>query len=76
MKIYNVIKKLPVGGNTAVIIDGTGEMFANGTGVIDENGTPFEVLSVGMSSLREFDLADRKTDLLIKGEFLADRLFV
>lgn len=76
MKIYNVIKVLPVGDNTAVIIDGTGEMFANGTGILDENGTPFEVLSVGMSSSEDFSVADRRADLLVKGSFRSGRLFV
>jgi hypothetical protein len=76
MVIYNVIDTLPIGNNTSVLIDGDGKYFKNGVGILDENGKPYEVLTVAMSSGRNIDDLLNKTSLLVKGKFSSKKLFV
>jgi hypothetical protein len=76
MVIYNVIDTLPIGNDTSVLIDGDGKHFKNGVGVLDENGKPYEVLTVAMSSGKNVDDLLNKTSLLIKGKFSSKKLFV
>ena len=64
---------LPVG---AVSVDGSGEHFRNGIGILDDNGKPFEVLSVGMESVTNAEDALSKTSLSVEGHFASKRLFV
>ena len=71
MLVYNVITTLSIEENTSVLIDGDGKDFKNGTGVLDDKGFPYEVLSVGMSC---GDV--KKTSLLIKGNFTSEKLYV
>ena len=76
MTICNVLHSMTIGANTAVIVDGAGELFRNGTGVLDENGKPYEVLSVGMEYFTEPKNMLDKTSLLIGGDFSSKRLWV
>ncbi len=76
MTIYNVLSAMIIDDNTAVIVDGSGELFRNGMGVLDENGKPFEVLSVGMDCALKTEDVLNKTSLLLKGNFLSKRMFV
>ncbi len=76
MTICNVLGTMPIGDNTAIIVDNDGELFHNGIGILDEDGKPFEVLSVGMDSGAEpKDMLD-KTSLLVRGKFVSKRIFV
>ena len=76
MTICNVLGMMPIGDNTAIIVDNDGELFRNGIGILDEEGRPFEVLSVGMDSgVESKDMMD-KTSLLVKGKFTSNRIFV
>ena len=54
MTICNVLSTMSVGNNTAVV-DGSGELFRNVMGILDENGKPYEVLSVGVDSMVDAD---------------------
>ena len=77
MTICNVLKTMVVGDNTAVVVEGSGSLFRNGVGVLDENGKPYEVLSVGMDSLINMDnMSDDKTSLLLSGLFSSNKMFV
>ena len=38
MTVYNVLRTLPIGDDTAVVIDGGRELFRNGIGVLDDKG--------------------------------------
>ena len=76
MTVYNVLKTMPIENDTAVVIDGSRELFRNGTGVLDEDGKPFVVLSVGMDVIDDFNNTEDKTSLLIKGSFKSKMLFV
>ena len=76
MTIYDVLSTMTIGDNTAVIIDGSGELFRNGIGVLDKNGKPYEVLSVGMDCALKTDDILNKTSLLLKGNFLSKKMFV
>ncbi|MBQ8318979.1 MAG: hypothetical protein IJX85_11595 [Lachnospiraceae bacterium] len=75
MLVYNVIATLPIEENTSVLIDGDGKDFKNGTGVLDDKGFPYEVLSVGMSC-GDADEMLKRTSLLIKGNFASEKLYV
>ncbi len=76
MMVYNVLRTLPIGDDTAVVIDGGRELFRNGIGVLDDEGKPFVVLSVGMDVIEDFNDVEDKTSLLIKGSFKSKMLFV
>ena len=76
MTICNVLATMTIDDNTAVAVEGKRELFYNGIGVLDENGTPFEVLTVGMNYFTDVnDLMD-KTPLLIKGNFVSKKMYV
>lgn len=38
MTVFKVIGRIPVGENTAIVVDGKGNLFHNGVGILDENG--------------------------------------
>lgn len=65
----NVLGKMPIGDDTAVVIDGNRGLFRNGIEIFDEEGNPFEVLSVGMDVIDGFTDLSENTSLLIKGLF-------
>lgn len=76
MTICNVLATMTIDDNTAVAVEGKRELFYNGIGVLDENGKPFEVLTVGMNYFTDVnDLMD-KTPLLIKGNFVSKKMYV
>ena len=76
MTICNVLSTLTIDENTAVVVDSSRELFKNGIGVLDENGKPFEVLSVGMDNILSTDNMSGKVSLLLAGNFSSQRLFV
>lgn len=73
MKVHNVISKLRIGDNTSIVINDKGKDIYNGIGILDENGTPYVVLSVGMNNTKG-EL--KTTTLLIEGEFNSNKIFV
>lgn len=73
MKVHNVISKLKIGDNTSIVINDKGKDMHNGIGILDENGTPYVVLSVGMNNTKG-EL--KTTTLLIEGEFNSNKIFV
>lgn len=76
MTICNVLGSMPIGDNTSIIVDGGGELFRAGIGILDENGKPYEVLSVGMDSGANVDDMLNKTSLLLSGKFMSSRIFI
>ena len=76
MTIYKVLSTLKIDENTAIVVEGPRELFRNGIGILDENGKPYEVLSVGMDGGVDIDSIDNRTSLLINGSFVSDRIFV
>ena len=76
MTICNVLSTMKVGNNTAVIVDGSGEMFRNGMCILDDSGRPYEVLSVGMDVIVDTNEILKKTSLLVKGVFTSKGIFV
>lgn len=75
MTICNVLSTMDIDENTAVVVDGSRGLFKNGIGVLDENGKPFEVISVGMDISDNEDIAE-KTTLLVGGKFSSKKMFV
>jgi hypothetical protein len=67
--VYKVIDTLPIGANTSVLIEGSGESFRNEMTVFDENGKHYKVLTVAMTGGRVTEEAKEKTSLLIEGRF-------
>ncbi len=76
MPAYNVLSTMTVDGNTAAVVDGSGELFHNGISVQDENGKSYEVISVGTGSAIKGDALLDKTSLLIKGKFESKRILL
>ena len=76
MTVFKVIGRMSVGDNTAIVVDGKGNLFHNGVGILDENGKPYEVLSVGMDSGINVEAMLNKTSLLIEGNFVSSKLFI
>ncbi len=75
MTICKVLSTLEIGNNTAIVVDSSRELFKNGIGILDENGKPFEVISVGMSN--DIELSDAtKTSLLIAGKISSEKIYV
>ena len=73
MKVYNVIDTLKIGDNTSVVIGDKGEDIKNGTGILDDKGRPYVVLSVGMSNDKG---KIETTTLLLEGTFESDKIFI
>ena len=65
MTVFKVIGRMSVGDNTAIVVDGKGNLFHNGVGILDENGKPYEVLSVGMDS-----------GINVEENFVSSKLFI
>jgi len=78
MTIYNVLSVLPVNNDTAVVVECPREMFKNGIGVLDEDGKPHEVISVGMDRIGNGNVENMtgKTSLLISGSFSSKKIYV
>ena len=74
MTILEVVGTAPINGNTTVVVKGSGDVLKNGIGILDGEGKPYQVISVGMSSP---DRAFGKTTvLLVGGNFSSNRMFV
>lgn len=73
MKVYNVISKLKIESNTSIVIDDKGKDMHNGICILDENGNPYIVLSVGMSNTKG---EIKTTTLLIEGDFNSNKIFI
>ena len=73
MTVFKVIGRMSVGDNTAIVVDGKGNLFHNGVGILDENGKPYEV---GMDSGVNVEEMLNKTSLLIEGNFVSSKLFI
>lgn len=76
MKKYNVVNTMTVGNNTAVIINGTGEMFGKGTIILNDSGSSYEVMSVGKINGESLGKKTRNATLMVKGCFESPLLYV
>ena len=76
MTICNVLDTLQIGNNTAIVVDSPRQLFRNGIGVLDENGKPYEVLSVGMDNIIVTDDMSEKTSLLLAGIFSSKKIYL
>lgn len=76
MTVCNVLDTLTIGNDTAIVVDSSRELFRNGTGILDENGKPFEVLSVGLDDIIDMDADSEKASLLLSGKFSSHKIFV
>lgn len=75
MTVIDILGTKYINGNTAVVIKGNGAPIKNGTGVLDSNGKPYTVISVGMSSGEEVN-SEKTTALLVEGVFDSKKMYV
>ena len=73
MKVFNVTSSLRVGNNTSIVIDDKCIDLKNGMGILDANGKPYIILSIGMANTKG---NMETTNLLIEGEFNSKKVFV
>ncbi len=73
MTILDVIESAPINGDTTVIVKGDDSVLKNGIGIIDANGKPFKIKSVGLTS---GDSDGTTTPVLVEGKFDSPRIFV
>ncbi len=77
MTICKVLSTLPIDENTAIVVEGSRELFRNGIGILDESGKPYEVLSVGMDDSADATIESiDKSSLLVRGTFSSSRIYV
>ncbi len=76
MTICSVLKTMAVDDNTAVVVEGSRELFRNGIGILDESGKPYEVLSVGMDDGMYMTGSSDKSSLLIRGYFSSSQIYI
>lgn len=76
MTICKVLDILPIEDNTAIVAEGDRQLFKNGIGILDENGKPFLVLSVGMDTVFDTTNVPNRVSLLLEGKFSSHKLFV
>ena len=73
MTILDVIDTAPINGDTAVIVKGDDSVLKNGIGILDSNGKPYRIKSVGLTSNDE---GNKTTPLLVEGSFQSIRIYV
>jgi len=73
MRVMKVIDTLKVGNNTLIAVDDPCEDIKNGYGVIDENGKPHEIISIGTNNNKK---SINITNILIEGDIKAKKIFV
>ena len=73
MTIFDVIETAPINGDTTVIVKGDDSVLKNGIGVLDSNGKPYRIKSVGLTSGGDGSVT---TPILIEGTFNSSRMYV
>ncbi len=73
MTILDVIGTAPINGNTTVIVKGDDSVLKNGIGILDANGKPYRLMSVGLTSGSN---GEKTTPLLVEGDFDSTRIYV
>ena len=73
MTILDVIETAPINGDTTVIVKGDDSILRNGIGILDVEGKPFRIKSVGLTSGEGDGIT---TPLLVEGIFSSTRIFV
>ena len=73
MTILEVVETAPLNGDTTLIVRGDDSVLKNGIGILDANGKPYRVKSVGLTS---GDGDKTTTPQLVVGSFSSYRIFV
>ena len=73
MTILDVIDSAPINGDTTVIVKGDDSILKNGIGILDADGKPHRIKSVGLTS----GIGDRTTTpVLVEGDFESSKVYV
>ena len=73
MTILDVIECAPINGDTTVIVKGDDSILKNDIGILDSNGKPYRIKSVGLTS---GEGVRTTTPLLVEGNFESSRIYV
>lgn len=73
MTILDVIDTAPINGDTTVIVKGDDTVLKNNIGILDADGKPHRLKSVGLTSGTE---EGATTPLLVEGEFVSSKIYV
>ncbi len=73
MTILEVVDTATINGDTTVIVRGDDSVLKNGIGILDANGKPYKIKSVGLTSNNE---GSETTPLLVEGSFQSTRIYV
>ena len=77
MKVCEVYATMDIDGNTAASVEGGRELYGEGVGILDDNGTPHVILSVGIDCYNHVsDDMFNKSTILIEGKFDSKRLYI
>lgn len=77
MTVLDVVGTVPLNGNTSAVIKGDGSVLKNGIGILDSDGKPHVVISVGLSSGIADMVEEKKTTaILVEGIFSSKRIYV
>ena len=73
MRVIEVIDTLKIGNNTSIGIKDKCPEIKNGVGILDENGKPYIVLSVGLTKTTG---EINSTIILVEGDFNSKKIFI
>ena len=73
MTILEVVGTAAINGDTIVIIKGDDSVLKNGIGILDAEGKPYKIISVGLTSRSD---NGNTTPLLVEGVFSSNRIYV
>ena len=73
MTILEVVGTAAINGDTTVIVKGDDSVLKNGIGILDDEGKPYKIISVGLTSGSD---NGNTTPLLVEGVFASNRIYV
>ena len=73
MRVLQIMDTLKLGNNTLIAVNDPCEDIKNGSGILDENGKPYVILSIGTNSNKE---NINITNILIEGELQSKKIFI
>ena len=76
MTICNVLRTMTIDDNTAIVVEGSRELFRNGMGILDDSGKPHEVETVGMDGIADLENEYNRVSLLIRGSISSNKIYV
>lgn len=73
MRVLKIMDTLKIGNNTLLAVDDPCEDLKNGCALLDEQGKPHIIISIGTNSNKE---NINITNILIKGDIQSQNIFI